>query len=864
MNVKDTIKMQEGISFLNLIKNNKILVPKIQRDYAQGRLDIKVSEIRDNFLTSIFEVLTEKDREPLLLDFIYGSTHNNLFIPLDGQQRLTTLFLLHWYFIPENNRQLLYKIEGNSCYSLFSYETRISSKDFCNALVRKSSFDLKEELFSYKDNLQTQISDLESNLRELENNSQNEQLDSEKKRNINCQINNLKKEKSLTYLSTIIKNQSWFLWSWRKDPTVKAMLVMLDEIEVRVKDFSEEALNNIWEQLEKGKIIFHLLPLEQFALTDELYVKMNARGKELSPFDIFKSSLEEQMQLNNVSEEIQNKWKSNVDSNWIDLFWNKLAKNNIEENTSPEKQKNIVESVEKGFLVFFKRIIGLYFVENISSFTYDINDDYIQRLIPFDDYDENNLQRRLLEQAIQKNVAHLFPLFYKTAFFDESFFRYAIDVFDNLIYLDENRIKHDVSDFINAVSFSKENITLFDSFISEAIDYEAYLLFYSLMLFCRINYTSNINKNIGLNTELNQWIRIIRNLSTLSNSFIDNVEDFQTTLKAYQSWCEDVYGVNGDKSIINYIANTSIKYSPKGRLMTYQVEEERIKATLFQQGKEWQKEISEIEEHGYFLGQIRFLLNWSEVDEDYDLEKFKLFKNAIIEIFDSSGLKIELCKPETHLFRNSLMANFNYYMLNNVCFVNNGGKDRDRSWKSYLRSLEKSLNIKNMLDKFISCKNVSYAEFCKNEIESKKSIIIDWRRCFIHKPEIYNKCEKNQIDYWPNNNICLLETSIKWIGFNRHSELNTYYWYLVFNLKKDWVAEYYNSQTETPLLSNFTNEGRQVSVQFENAEGEYKYIMKVNFNPNSNTYTQDNDFWVRKFDTKFFIDVENELGKLLI
>ena len=38
--------MQQGVSFLELIVNTKILVPKIQRDYAQGRLDNKASEIK--------------------------------------------------------------------------------------------------------------------------------------------------------------------------------------------------------------------------------------------------------------------------------------------------------------------------------------------------------------------------------------------------------------------------------------------------------------------------------------------------------------------------------------------------------------------------------------------------------------------------------------------------------------------------------------------------------------------------------------------------------------------------------------------------------------------------------------------------
>ena len=61
---KVIITMQEDISFLNLIKTKKILIPKIQRDYAQGRLDRKTSEIRDNFLTSIFDALTTKNSAP--------------------------------------------------------------------------------------------------------------------------------------------------------------------------------------------------------------------------------------------------------------------------------------------------------------------------------------------------------------------------------------------------------------------------------------------------------------------------------------------------------------------------------------------------------------------------------------------------------------------------------------------------------------------------------------------------------------------------------------------------------------------------------------------------------------------------------
>lgn len=87
------------------------------------------------------------------------------------------------------------------------------------------------------------------------------------------------------------------------------------------------------------------------------------------------------------------------------------------------------------------------------------------------------------------------------------------------------------------------------------------------------------------------------------------------------------------------------------------------------------------------------------------------------------------------------MANCgNYFLLKDDCLVNNTGKERDRSWKSYLRNSQKSQNVKFVLDKFIESKNKSFTEFCKTEIDSAIKTIVDWRRCFLIKPEIYNRC----------------------------------------------------------------------------------------------------------------------------
>ena len=81
------------ISFWKFIQQNAIEIPIIQRDYAQGRIGKEY--LRASFLKELKEALDNKGK-PLKLDFVYGSQENNHLQPLDGQQRLTTLWLLHW------------------------------------------------------------------------------------------------------------------------------------------------------------------------------------------------------------------------------------------------------------------------------------------------------------------------------------------------------------------------------------------------------------------------------------------------------------------------------------------------------------------------------------------------------------------------------------------------------------------------------------------------------------------------------------------------------------------------------------------------------------------------------------------------
>ena len=75
-------------TFWKLLSEREIEIPVIQRDYAQGRKT--ATQIRKGFLLSIEEALV--NRKPLDMNFVYGSIEDKeQFIPIDGQQRLTTL-----------------------------------------------------------------------------------------------------------------------------------------------------------------------------------------------------------------------------------------------------------------------------------------------------------------------------------------------------------------------------------------------------------------------------------------------------------------------------------------------------------------------------------------------------------------------------------------------------------------------------------------------------------------------------------------------------------------------------------------------------------------------------------------------------
>lgn len=242
-----------------------IEIPRIQRSYAQGRENDHADRTRTRFLNAIYSKIV--DDIPMTLDFVYGNIRDNKLIPLDGQQRLTTVFLLHWYasrFNTEACQHVMFKEEA------FNYMTRYSSRDFLKRLM------------SFTPAFETD--------------------------NDNNPTNKIQG----TLSKQIKEEQGWFLVEWSKDPSIASMLVMLDAIDNKFGNVAD----SLWNMLDH--IYFYVLDVTSMNQTDDIYVRMNSRGRQLTDFEHFKAEL-----LRRISESAcdSHNLSDKIDGTWADMLW---------------------------------------------------------------------------------------------------------------------------------------------------------------------------------------------------------------------------------------------------------------------------------------------------------------------------------------------------------------------------------------------------------------------------------------------------------------------------------------------------------------------------------------------------------------
>ncbi|WP_336964095.1 DUF262 domain-containing protein [Chryseobacterium contaminans] len=631
-------------SFFQLLENQeKIEIPIIQRDYAQGRED--KSEIRDNFLTALETSINAQ--QPIQLDFIYGSKVDKSFQPLDGQQRLTTLFLLHWYAsvkdqVPEEQTRKLKK---------FSYETRITSREFCNSLVENS-----------------------------------------------VDINNDEK------ISDKIRDSKWFFLSWNHDPTIDAMLRSIDDINLKFKH-----VDNLWSKLVAQNLIsFYYVELDEIGLTDDLYIKMNARGKLLSPFENFKASFEKRIEDNNweVDKLQLNKFAFKIDTDWTDYFWKHFRKNN---------------TIDNSLMKFMSALImvraSLERRADRIALIYQLNDNY------------NSLKPNHISEKSYEYIYSCFQLYsdfedFEILKIDIPFYRHTPlqNFFDEVVSMDASS------------------------------SYTQKVYFYALTEYLLRNGTDNRERLID-------WMRVIRNILSRGSvekggnrpDIIRSPETFDGVINLISELAE------GSDDIYSFLAN---KEKLNSTFAKDQIEEELTKSKIVILNDDYKSSINLMEDLNFFKGRISFGLNCIEYDgnpNNFNKNNFDDVRNVIKQYFDdensdkiSNDIRRGLLTIEVNGFYNFYGYWWSYWYVgdaNKRCLI-----DNYRELEYYIYNTEYSPYLKKLILQLIGSDIKKIIEDFQPPVDMP-----NWKVRLIKDSDLLDKKSKsNYIAISPDEKFCYL------------------------------------------------------------------------------------------------------------
>nr|WP_236384404.1 DUF262 domain-containing protein [Pseudomonas gessardii] len=675
------------MSFAALFERHpEVCIPILQRDYAHGRAT--AVEVRGAFLQALREALDKPEDDPTLpldLDFVYGSIDSTgAFAPLDGQQRLTTLLLLHWYVAA-----------NDGCLADFMRRAAPARGARFTYAVRPSSREFFDELLDWQP-----------------------------------------AQRLGTSLSAEIADQPWFFLSWKMDPTIQSALTMLDAIDARFAD-----AKGFYDRLtssDRPAITFQLLDLQRFGLSDDLYIKMNARGKPLTSFETFKARLVDHVKSVlpsqsftlhdrqvSVSEYISHK----IDTVWADLLW---------------------EYRDEQTALFDERCMNLVRAVVIATRRHGENAD-------------DALMRALRDGK----EAFSFLRYHEAGCLDEAFIRTFVTLLDAW-----SGHKGGIRPLLPAGCAFDENAFV-ERLLKDATGL-SYTSFVQFTAYCEF-LTSHIE---GSAEAFGEWMRVLVNLST--NTPYDRLDDFTRSVQSVRDMLEHA------PDILTYLTSPAGK-SVEG-FYRLQLREERIKAGLILRGENWRAVIESAERHLYFAGQIEFLLDfagvldrweheagftWLPEQEADHLAQFASYRDKAFAVFEDKGLRHF---PDS-LWERALLVQGDYLLgvRSNHSFLHN--TERDESWKLLLRAgasevaLAKRQLVKDVFDNLNP--NCSVEESLSALVQSSFPDE-PWRALLVQHPKAIAYCKRRNVRREAGGRLYLL-SKVRRSG--EHAELLTFVLY---------------------------------------------------------------------------------------
>lgn len=537
------------MSFSDFIKEHNVRIPRIQRDYTYGSGTKKTEEVVEKILNDIKKSLEDTDSE-LILDFVYGSNDfEGNYSPLDGQQRLTTLFLLQLFALwnSDQNKELV-----------FHYATRDNTEEFCKNLT-------DPKIFKY---------------------------DPEGEK-----------------ISEQIKDSSLFRTSFNDDPSILSMLVVLDKIEHKFKDLAKDGV--LFDLLENNcRIKFFCLDFGNYGRADDLYIKMNSRGKALTDYEIFKSQIEKYIEVNLGDKELKYEFAKKFDTLFTDLVWSELNYN--------------LEDVDKSFVNLIRNILWLRnFKRGNTKYLESL--DVLGHYLPPEDYEEREvLPAWYLEKEDIRFIIDFLDAFYKAYEFGlkNNWDQDILDNFWNHFLYKTNKVRGEKT---NRVRLFSQDVNLFKKAFQSNLTNAERLMLYVQYYILRYKEPSLILRKEGEemipDKEVLKNLRHIRNLIENSENEIPRPEYIAEMLTELEQ-----------------ILDGNIQTISDSKFNTLQFEEEKIKEPDL---INWEP-LFYYEDHNILRGALSLLSfddNKKVLDlkdsNQYDLLKDRLSK--VDYIFDNSS-----------------------------------------------------------------------------------------------------------------------------------------------------------------------------------------------------------------------------------
>lgn len=744
--------------FKKLINDYIIYVPEFQRNYLQGDdSNESIKYKRDRLLDDIFDCIKSQSKS-INLGFIYGrvekSYKGNLFYPYDGQQRLTTLYFLYLliYFKFNKYDEILHSIKEK-----LSYQTRISTNRF-----------------------------IESFLSWI--------LDSKEKDNIYNDFWN----KDGKDLKGFIMNQDWFMMTeWNYDVSIINMLSIIVEISRRIKENlgDKTEIVNFIDKDENNPFQFDFIYVDDISKSDDLYIKINARGKALSPFENLKSDIDEYW---------NNEDKTKLDAEWTEFVWNQLDEND----------KNKEKSFDNSFYNLLSNIFYLQYLVGLDQ--NNINDKILIEI-------ENKYKKGIVDKEwITEKLCHVScPMI--SSFLDAMIGSFK-SIKDKQIE-SVNRKIFGLGDYQNNNGQNK---------IERADLFEIFVYYYSVSSLFKRNDMEFTNKRNLLNEIETVTNRIIEN----QRPYLDSPTNLVKALKSVKVLIDNSIESHGVYKFFLSIDNDT-KESIRNGLMKEQVEEEILKAKLIDKDSRYvdlfDKSYKELKNKGQ-LGFIFYLIkdnnDLSKIRvEDVSYESFEetlkqiiFIQNFIIGEFTNYELLLRaiLAKAKGSFFwerRNNLLS---FPLLNN---------DRDMSLHTFLNcySSNNPEDVKykfNLLDGLREVLNLfdpnkdNIEEVLKRIIEDyKKEDSKPWYKFFVIYDGVFKQCRNGNIYYYSDKYVLLLDKKF------RSGHWCEYYTFALYKALDEYRAS--KGLNITISLDSTSGKEREESfLKFELDGIEYKCFMK--------------------------------------